>query len=62
MDGTSANEEEYRQAVEELHNDLINAGEMKPHDCFMLKCSENHTSTQGDIDRINKLVSDDNQY
>lgn len=60
-EGTSANEEEYSQAIEQLHNDLINAGEMKPHSCMMLECSKNHTSTQGDIDRINKLVNDDEQ-
>ncbi len=56
IDGGSANEADFQEGVEMLHQDLIKHGYMKEHSCILLDCSSNHQSTRADIERINNIV------
>lgn len=52
----NANQDEWENGIEALHQDLIKHGYMADHDCYKMKCYDNHQNTYADIDRINSLL------
>ncbi|MGX8713723.1 MAG: hypothetical protein ACSW8I_08635 [bacterium] len=52
----SANQTDWENGIESLHRDLIKHGYMADHNCYEMKCYDNHQNTYADIDRINSLL------
>lgn len=52
----NANQDEWENGIESLHQDLIKHGYMADHNCYEMKCYDNHQNTYADIHRINSLL------
>ncbi len=57
-DDQTVSMERFEDGIEEMHKDLIKHGYMKNHDCRERECAKYHTNTNGDIERINSLMSE----
>ncbi len=57
-DDQTVSMERFEDGIEEMHKDLIKHGYMKKHDCREMECAKYHTTTNGDIERINSLMAD----
>lgn len=57
-DDQTVSMDRFEDGIEEMHKDLIKHGYMKNHDCREMECAKYHTNTNGDIERINSLMSE----